>query len=196
MIVLGITGSIGMGKSTVAAQFASLGAKLCSADAIVHDLLAHDREVIAQVHAAFPEAVHAGAVNRAALGTLVFASDEKRNALERILHPCVVAAENRFIKEQRKLGAACVVLDIPLLFETGAEARCDKAVVVTAPFIIQYLRVMRRPGMSAAKFRAILSRQMPDKEKRARADFVIATWLGRKHSLRQVKCCMKELGLA
>ncbi len=196
MIVIGLTGSIGMGKSTVAQQFAELGAKICSADALVHELLANDSGVFTEVKEHFPQAIEDGKISRGLLGRIVFSDAAKRRQLEAILHPRVQAAENHFIEKNRELGTKLVVLDIPLLFETGGQVRCDATVVVSAPAFIQRLRVMRRQGMTRAKFLSILQNQMPDKEKRKCADFVVATGLGKAHSFRQVKRIMKVLNLA
>ncbi len=196
MIVVGVTGSIGMGKSTVASQFAALGAKVCNADAIVHALLASDQQIIAQIRKHFPEAMESGKVNRRLLGQSVFSNEKKRLQLEAILHPRVISIENRFIKKNKRLGAKVVVLDIPLLFETGGDVRCDIVVVATAPAIIQKQRVMRRTGMTEEKFLDILDGQMSDASKRAGADLIIATGLGKAHSFRIVKTFMKDMCLA
>ncbi|MFO0389153.1 MAG: dephospho-CoA kinase [Alphaproteobacteria bacterium] len=196
MIIIGLTGSIGMGKSTVAAQFAALGGKICSADAIVHSLLEKDAGIITRIGKQFPEAIENGRINRKTLGKIVFSDQNKRAWLEAVLHPRVVRIEDRFIKKNRQLGARMVVMDIPLLFETGGEQRCDAVVVATAPVFIQKQRVMKRPGMTAEKFSKILATQVSDAAKRKSADFVVATGLGRAHSFRAVKTYMRSLGLA
>lgn len=193
MIIVGVTGSIGMGKSTVTSQFEALGAKTCNADTIVHKLLETDAEVLAQIQEHFPQAVEGNAINRAILGKIVFPDTERRKQLEAILHPRVQAVENEFIEKNRVLGTKVVALDIPLLFETGGEKRCDITVVASAPACVQRWRVMRRPGMTKEKFDAILKNQMPDKEKRQRATFVVATGFGKSHSFRQVKKIMKAI---
>lgn len=193
MKVIGLTGGIGMGKSTLALQLARLGAKICSADAIVHQLLGQDGEAVDAVGALFPTVVKDGAVDRKALGAIVFADKEQLKRLEQVLHPLVVAAENHFVWEQRRLGAKLVVLDIPLLFETGADARCDVTLTVSAPPFLQRQRVLKRASMSEEKFLRIVRSQMPDREKRRRSDKVVLTGLGKSHSFRQVKQWTMEL---
>ncbi len=192
-IIIGLTGGIGMGKTTVAAQFAAFGARIESADTIVHRLLSEEGEACAQVKQTFPGAVIEGKIDRKALGKIVFADSEKRKNLEAILHPLVIAAENEFIAREQALGTRLLVLDIPLLFETGGEARCDVTVVASAPAFIQRQRVMKRPGMTEEKFRAIVAAQMPDSEKRARADFIVQTGLGKAFSYFQVKAIVRKL---
>ena len=153
-IIIGLTGGIGMGKSTVAAQLAALGAKICSADAIAHRLMAKGGAAVAGVETLFPGVVKSGAVDRKALGDIVFKDKRKTSeTLEHILHPLVVAEENRFIEKQRRLGMKIVVIDIPLLFETDAKKRFDLTLVATAPAFIQRQRVMKRPHMTEEKFR-------------------------------------------
>jgi len=186
-VVIGLTGSIGMGKTLVTAQFAALGAKTCNADDIVHGLLAQGGAAVAEVGAQFPGVVKDGAVDRQALGKIVFADGEKRKLLEGIIHPKVIAAEEAFVARAKAEGVKFVVLDIPLLFETGGDKRFDKTVVVSAPHFIQRKRVLRREGMTEEKFARILASQMPDKEKRQRADFVVQTGFGRGYSLWQVR---------
>ena len=193
MIVLGLTGSIGMGKSTAAAQLESLGAKAISADAIVHQLLGKGGAAVEAVAAIFPETLEHGVIHRKKLGDIVFWDAEKLKRLEGILHPLVVAEENRFITEQREKGMDFCVLEIPLLYETGAEKRCQFVIVVSAPYFIQKRRVMKRPGMTREKWARILDKQMPDHEKRKRADFVVHTGLGRAYSFFQLKNILKRL---
>lgn len=193
MIILGLTGSIGMGKSTVTAQFAEAGAATTNADTIVHGLLAEDKEVIARVGKAFPQAVENGIINRRILGNRVFGDDAAMQVLESILHPKVRAAEMAFILKAQQAGREVAVLDIPLLYETGADTRCDVVVVVTAPQAVQRERVLSRPGMTEAKFHDILARQLPDEEKRARADFVIETHKGLEHSAAKVREILHSL---
>lgn len=198
MIVIGLTGSIGMGKSTVAAQFRWLGAKICCADAIVHRLMAKGGAAVSAISRHFPGVVKAGAVDRKALGSIVFADKAKLKQLEAILHPLVIAEEDRFIRNEGRKGARLVVVDIPLLFETGGQARFDLTVTVSAPLFLQKQRVMRRANMTAEKFAAIVRSQMPDREKRRRADVVIQTGLGRHRSFMSVAVCvaaLKESGL-
>jgi len=176
-----------MGKSTVASQLALLGAKVCSADSIVHRLMKEGGEAVAQIREHFPAAVKNGIVDRRKLGDIVFASEEKRRLLEQIIHPLVVEEEEHFIDCERRRGAKLVVLDIPLLFETGADSRCDLVIVASAPYFIQKQRVLARPRMTPQRFQQILAQQMPDYEKRQLADIVIHTGLGKAHSMQQLK---------
>ena len=187
MIILGLTGSIGMGKSEAARAFARLGVPVFEADRVVHGLLAPGGSAVAMVAAAFPNAAGGGGINRALLGERVFGDAAALAALEDILHPLVRRAEHRFLACARRRGAALAVLDIPLLFETGGERRCDLTAVVSAPAFVQRARVLRRPGMSAARYRSIVARQMPDSEKRRRANFVIPTGADRRFSLRRIE---------
>jgi dephospho-CoA kinase len=175
MIVVGLTGSIGMGKSTVAKMFAEEGAPAFDSDAAVHELYAPGGAAVAPVEAAFPGVTQDGAIDRAALSAKVVGSPEALQQLEEIVHPLVRQAQANFLAVQRAAGTAVVVLDIPLLFEsTGAQA-VDKIVVVSAPPEVQRTRVLGRPGMTEEKFENLLARQTSDAEKRARADFVIDT---------------------
>jgi dephospho-CoA kinase len=175
MIVVGLTGSIGMGKSTVAKMFAEEGAPAFDSDAAVHELYAPGGAAVAPVEAAFPGVTQDGAIDRAALSAKVVGSPEALQQLEEIVHPLVRQAQANFLAVQRAAGTAVVVLDIPLLFEsTGAQA-VDKIVVVSAPPDVQRARVLGRPGMTEEKFEGLLARQTSDAEKRARADFVIDT---------------------
>jgi dephospho-CoA kinase len=175
MIVLGLTGSIGMGKSTVAAMFADEGAPCFDSDQVVHSLYAKGGAAAAPVEAAFPGVTKDGAIDRVALSARVVGDADAMERLEAIVHPLVRRAQSDFLELHRNAGACCVVLDIPLLFEAGGSSLVDKIVVVTAPPEIQRARVLARAGMTEEKFAAILARQTPDAEKRARADFVIAT---------------------
>ena len=175
MIVVGLTGSIGMGKSTVLGMFRALGAATWSADEAVHRLYAKGGAAVGPVGAAFPDAVADGAVDRARLSKIVMNDAEKLARLEAIVHPLVGADRAAFLEDARAQGAKIAVLDVPLLFETGQEGDYDAVVVVSAPAEMQRARVLARPGMSAAKLDAILARQTPDAEKRRRADYVILT---------------------
>ncbi|QGZ97014.1 dephospho-CoA kinase [Terricaulis silvestris] len=175
MIVIGLTGSIGMGKSTVAAMFAEQGAPAFNSDDAVHALYAPGGAAVAPVREAFPGVVRDGAVDRALLSAQVVNNDEAIARLERIVHPLVRQAQAEFLQANRDAGVSAVVLDIPLLFESGGSALVDKIVVVSAPAEVQRTRVLSRPGMTEEKFEALLARQLPDAEKRARADFVIDT---------------------
>ena len=190
--VIGLTGGIGMGKSTVAAQLEALGAKICNADAIVHRLLSKGGAAVGAVKNAFPGAVKNGAADRAALGEIVFKDKAKLKILEKLLHPLVVAEENRFIERQRRLGAKLVVLDIPLLYETGAEKRCHAVIVAAAPPFLQKQRVMKRSGMTAEKLSRIVRMQMPERQKRRLANTVILTGLGRAYSFRGAAAFLKN----
>ncbi|KQU52982.1 dephospho-CoA kinase [Sphingomonas sp. Leaf339] len=177
MIVLGLTGSIGMGKSTVAAMFADEGVPVFDADAVVHGLQGPGGRLVPQIEAAFPGTTGAkeggAAVDRVALGQSVLGDAAALSRLEAIVHPAVGEERAAFLTAQA--GAAIVLLDVPLLFETGGERYCDKVAVVSAAPTVQQARVLARAGMTAARLAAILARQMPDADKRARADFVIAT---------------------
>jgi len=173
MFVLGLTGSVGMGKSTAAGFFAQEGVPVHDADAAVHRLYAG--EAVPLIEAAFPGTTVDGAVDRNRLAECVLADPAALKRLEAIVHPLVQASERRFLSEAEARGEQVVVLDIPLLFETGAQARVDAVVVVSAPAQVQRARVLERPGMTAEKLDAILAQQMPDAEKRRRADFVVDT---------------------
>lgn len=187
MIVIGLTGSIGMGKSTVARQCAILGAKTLSSDEVVHRLMQPGGKAFSLVAQAFPDAVAQGKIDRKKLGANVFSDEKKLKILEAILHPLVIMEEEKFGRAQKKLGAKILVLDIPLLFETGGERRMDITLVATAPAFIQAQRVLARPNMTREKLAHIRAKQMPDREKRKRADFVIHTGLGKAASMRQIK---------
>jgi len=171
MIVLGLTGSIGMGKSTAAGFFAEAGVPVHDADAVVHRL--YEGEAVPAVEAAFPDTTHDGQVDRGRLGQRVLGDPAALKRLEAIVHPLVRRDEERFLADAEAAGAAVVVLNIPLLFESGGDRRCDAVVVVSAPATMQRERVMSRPGMTEEKLARVLAQQMPDAEKRRRADFVV-----------------------
>ncbi|MPQ94270.1 dephospho-CoA kinase [Thioclava sp. JE_KL1] len=171
--LLGLTGSIGMGKSTTAAMFAEAGIPVWDADRTVHDLYAKGGAAVAPIAAAFPSAVKDGAVDRAELKKLLASDKKALTRLESIVHPLTTAWRSDFIAAHPE--ADLILLDIPLLFETGADAACDATLVVTAPAEVQRARVLERPDMTEAQLDFILSRQMPDAEKRRRATFVIET---------------------
>lgn len=173
MIILGLTGSIGMGKSTAAQMFADLGVPVNDADAIVHSL--YQDEAVAPIEAAFPGVTVAGVVDRKELSRQLSENPALFKTLEAIVHPLVRKAEREFLARHRAEKSPLVLLDIPLLFETKAESRVDAVVVVTCDPEIQKDRVMKRPGMTEEKFDLILSRQVPDAEKRAKADYIIDT---------------------
>lgn len=187
MVVVGLTGSIGMGKSEAGKVFARLGVPVYDADREVHGLLARGGAAVAAVEAAFPGVTRDGAVDRGELGRRVFGDTAALARLEGIVHPLVRARQARFLKLAAARRHRLVVLEIPLLFETGGERRCDATVLMTAPPFIQRARVLRRPGMTEDKFAAIRARQMSEAEKRKRADFVVQTGLGRAHSLRRIR---------
>jgi dephospho-CoA kinase len=171
MFILGLTGSIGMGKSTTARFFREAGVPLHDSDAVVHRL--YEGEGVAPVEAVFPGVTVDGRIDRAKLAAQLVGKPDAIRQLEQIVHPLVRAVTQRFITEQAVRGARVIVLDIPLLFETGGEKNVDAVVVVSAPADVQRARVLSRPGMAAEKFDALLARQMSDAEKRARAHFVV-----------------------
>jgi dephospho-CoA kinase len=176
MFVLGLTGSLGMGKSTTAGFFAELGVPVHDADATVHRL--YKAEAVSPIEAAFPGTAVNGEVDREKLAKRVLDDPAAIKKLEGIVHPLVRAAEERFLTEVERKNARVAVLDIPLLFETGSDRRCDAVVVVSAPKDVQRARIFERPGMTAQKFATIAANQMPDAEKRKRADFVVDTSKG------------------
>ncbi len=178
MIVLGLTGSIGMGKSTTTAMFADAGALIWNADAAVHRLYDRGGAAVGPVGEAFPGVVIDGVVDRARLAEALGRDDQAFRRLEAIVHPLVLRGRMDDLAAAEARGVKLAVLDIPLLFETGGDAAVDAVVVVTAPAEVQADRVLARPGMTRERFEAILARQMPDAEKRRRADFVIDTGEG------------------
>ena len=192
-IRLALTGSIGMGKSTVGRMFERAGVPLFDADAVVRDLQANDPELITSIGRRFPDTVFAGVLDRERLARLVLGYPAELEALEAIVHPAVQAARERFIES--RADAPALLFDIPLLFETNGEKAFDKVVVVSAPAEIQRQRVLARPGMTAAKLDAILARQTPDEEKRRRADFVIETGVDLSTTERQVGDILACLGI-
>jgi dephospho-CoA kinase len=180
MRVLGLTGSIGMGKSTAARMLRRLGVPVHEADRAVHRLLALRGTARDAVARAFPEAVTDGEIDRQALGRAVFGNADRLRRLEATLHPLVRREERKFLAAARRRRRPVAALDIPLLFETGGERCCDLVVVVSAPAFVQRARVLSRAGMTTKRFGDIVSRQMPDAEKRRRADVVVPTGLGRR----------------
>lgn len=183
MIILGLTGSIGMGKSTAAAMLRRLGCPVHDADAAVHRLYAKGGAAVPHIAALFPQAVRNGVVDRVALSAAVLGKPTALKQLEAAVHPLTRADSQAFLKRCARRRLPLVVMDIPLLYETGGERRVDAVVVVTAPSFIQRTRVLARPGMSPAKLANILSRQTPDRIKRRRADFVVPTGLGKRLTL-------------
>ena len=193
MFVLGLTGSIGMGKTTAANMLRRMGLPLHDADRAVHRLLGPGGAAVAAIVAAFPSVVVADTVDRNRLAAQVFEDRAALKRLEGILHPAVRRATRAFLDRQVRAGRSLVVLDIPLLFETGGTVLCDAVAVVTAPNFVQRGRVLGRRGMTAARFQAILAKQMPDREKRRRADFVVNTGLGKANTLRQLRAIVTLL---
>ena len=193
MIVVGLTGSIGMGKSTAASMFRRLGVPVYDADAAVHGLLAAGGAAVPPIAAAFPGVVEDGAVDRSRLGARVFADAGALARLEAILHPLVFRKRAAFLARERRRRTPVVVLDIPLLFETGADGACNVVVVVSAPTFLQAQRLLRRPGMDRRRLAAIRARQMADAEKRRRADVVIPSGLGRAVTWRAIRRLVDEL---
>lgn len=193
MLLIGLTGSIGMGKSETAKMFARLGLPVYDADAAVHRLYDKGGAAVEPIRKLFPSAVVDGAIDRAKLSTCVIGKPDEIKKLEAIVHPLVGAAQLDFLLACERDGAEMVVLDIPLLFETGGEGRVDVSVVVSAPYEIQKLRVLERPGMTEEKFEAIRAKQVPDEEKRRRADFVVDSSKGLEDAFAQVTQIVKQL---
>ena len=193
MIVIGLTGSIGMGKSTAAKMFRRLGVPVEDSDAAVHALFATGGAAVEPVGAAFPGVVKDGAVDRAALGKLVYGDPAALKKLESIVHPLVGRARDAFLARMRARRAPIVVLDIPLLFEAGLDRLCDATVVISAPPFLQEARVMARPGMTRERFERIRAQQMSDAEKRRRADFVVSSAMGRAHTLNRLREIVRVL---
>ena len=207
MIVIGLTGSIGMGKSTVAGMFAAHGVPTHDADAAVHELMHPTGKAYQAIVTEFPyyqypeiytkkQSGPMGKIrylNRAEFGKLIFNDDEKRETLEGILHPLVREAQNKFIADMGRMGKNIVLLDIPLLFETDAHLTVDYTINVEAPFHIQSSRVLARPNMTEDKFNAILAKQMPSAEKSSYADYVIKTGLSRAITNSQVRAVLDEI---
>lgn len=192
-IVLGLTGSVGMGKSTVAGMLRRLGVPVHDADAAVHAMMARGGAAVPAIAREFPGVVVDGAVDRKALGQRVFDDPAALRRLEAILHPRTRAAAHAFIRRHRRARTPVIVLDIPLLFETGGEHLCHAVAVVSAPHFVQAARVLRRPGMTRARFARILAQQMNDARKRRRADFIVETGLGKGRTLRRLRQILKIL---
>jgi dephospho-CoA kinase len=191
MFILGLTGSVGMGKSTTAKFFAEEGVPVHDADAAVHRL--YQADAVGPIEAAFPGTTADGKVDRDKLASVVVGNVDALKRLEAIVHPLVRAAEQKFLADAEASGAKVVLLDIPLLYETGGETRCDAVVVVTAPQDIQRARVLAR-GTSEERLAGILARQMPDAEKRRRADFVVDTSVGFEGARAQVRDILARVG--
>ncbi|NVK18706.1 MAG: dephospho-CoA kinase [Methylocystaceae bacterium] len=194
MYILGLTGSIGMGKSATAQMFRDFAIPVHDADATVHQLMGPKGRATEQIEKAFPGSIQEnGAVDRQKLGEYVFENPQELKKLEAILHPLVRAEEQKFLRLQQLHKKSLVVLDIPLLFETHGEKRCDGVAVVSASKSLQYRRVMARTGMTSDKFAAILKKQMPDFEKRKRADFVILSGNGYRVARNKVKRIIQQV---
>jgi dephospho-CoA kinase len=191
MIVIGLTGSVGMGKSATALMFAEAGVPVHDADAAVHRL--YEGDAASAIEAIFPGVTSGGKVDREKLALRVLNDAAALKRLEAIVHPLVHREEERFLAEARARGARCAVLDIPLLFETGADRRVDVVVVVSAPYEEQRRRVLARPGMAEERFLSLLTKQLPDEEKRRRADFVVDTSQGFDSARAQVHAILLNL---
>jgi dephospho-CoA kinase len=192
-LIIGLTGGIGMGKSTAAKIMQGFGLPVYNADKAVHDLLTKGGKAVKPVAKLFPEAFRRGAIDRKIIGQSVFHNPAKLKQLEKILHPMVQKIERVFIKQAQQQKATAVVLEIPLLFETGAEKRCDIVICVTAPRAVQKQRVMTRKHMNEARFKAILKLQMPDAEKRRKADYVVQTGRGYADTKIQLRDILKNI---
>lgn len=193
MLLIGLTGSIGMGKSETAKMFRAEGVPVYDADAAVHKLYEKGGKAVEPIRAAFPSAVVDDAVDRKALSRCVIGMPDEMKKLEAIVHPLVGEAQVDFLRENMEAGHQMAVLDIPLLYETGGETRVDVVVVVSAPYDIQKTRVLARPDMDEAKFAAIHAKQVPDEEKRKRADFVVESDKGLDHAREQVARIVEAL---
>ena len=193
MIILGLTGSIGMGKTTTSGLFADEGCPVFNADKAVHQLYAKGGRAVPLINAVFPDAVVNGAVERSVLGAHMRADPLKLKVLESFIHPWVEDMRKSFFDASRKENADIVVLDIPLLFETGGDKKVDYTVTVSAPAEVQKSRVMARPGMTEELFNMLLSRQLPDEEKRSRADFVLSTGVSIPETRKQVQELVRKL---
>lgn len=193
MLLIGLTGSIGMGKSETAKMFRDLGVPVYDADAAVHKLYKKGGKAVEPLRAVFPAAIVDDAVDRKALSRCVIGLPDEMKKLEAIVHPLVGEAQMEFLRENMAAGQAMAVLDIPLLYETGGETRVDVVVVVSAPYDLQKTRVLARPDMDEAKFAAIHARQVPDAEKRRRADFVVESDKGLDHARAQVAAIVEAL---
>ena len=191
MFVLGLTGSVAMGKSTTARFFADEGVPVHDSDSVVHRL--YENEAVPLIEAAFPGTTADGKVDRVKLGSRVMGDLAALRQLEAIVHPLVWDAERRFLEEAQAKDAPVVLLDIPLIFETGGDSRVDAVVVATAPAEVQRARVLERPGMTEQRLQAMLARQMPDSEKRLRADFIVDTSRGFDDARAQVQEILRKV---
>ena len=184
MQILGLTGSIAMGKSTVAKMLQSMNLPVHDADKCVHELFKQSGKAVPMIKTLFPDAIVSGAVDRGVLAQLTLGDPKKLSSLEALVHPLVAESRNNFLKHHRRLHSRVVVLDVPLLFETGGGNYCSSILVVTAPKFLQERRALSRPGMTPGKLDAILRRQLPDVEKRKRATVVVPTGLGKAFTYR------------
>lgn len=194
LVIIGLTGSIGMGKSETAKMFERTGVPMFDSDAAVHDLMAGEGPAVERVEKTFPGVRGPNGIDRTRLGKRVFGDKAALKKLEAILHPMVSELRQEFFDRATSQGHEMVVMDVPLLFETGGEQQCDYTVVVTAPEDIQRQRVLARPNMTARKFEDILARQMPDREKRQRADFVVQSDHGLEYAENQVRQIIEKIG--
>jgi dephospho-CoA kinase len=192
MKIIGLTGSVGMGKSTAAGMLRAMGVRVFDADAVVHRALGPGGEAVSAVSAAFPGVAARGGIDRRVLGARVFGDRGALRRLEAILHPIVGREERRFIARARAAGRRHVVLDVPLLFETGGDRRCDVVLVVWAPPFLQRARVLARPGMNASRLAFLRAQQTSDREKRRRADILIPSGLGRAVTWRALRAVVRR----
>jgi len=193
MKILGLTGSVGMGKSTAAAMLRRMGVTVYDADAAVHRMMRKGGIAVAAIAAAFPGVERDGAIDRTELGKRVFGNDAAMKRLEAIVHPLVRQDEDRFLNRMRRRRTKLVVMDVPLLFESGRQKRYDATMVVTAPEFLQRARVLARPGITPERLAAIKARQMPDTEKRKRADFIVPSGLGRAPTWRCLAAVLRRV---
>lgn len=193
MLIIGLTGGIGMGKSTAAQILRRFGLPVYDADHVIHGLLKKRGKAVRPVAKLFPEAYKRGAIDRKILGQLVFRDPKKLRKLEKILHPLARQEEKIFLQRARKTGICAAILEIPLLFETGGQKRCDVTLCVTAPGAVRKSRVLKRPGMNQTRLKAISERQMSDREKRKLADYVIHTGRGYADTERQIMCALDAI---
>jgi dephospho-CoA kinase len=193
MLIIGLTGGIGMGKSAAAKILRALGLPIYEADKEVHALLREGGKAVRPVAKLFPQTLRRDAIDRARLGRLVFGQPRELRKLEEIMHPLVRRAENEFLRKARRKKYPAAILEIPLLFETGGEARCDYTICVVAPKAIQKKRVLQRPGMTAQKLKAIRARQMPDARKRKIADFIVDTGGSHKETRKNLRIVLERI---
>jgi len=193
VIIIGLTGSIAMGKTETAGMFKRLGVPVYSADEAVHELYAKNGAAVKPIASLYPDVIVNDEVSREKLSLKILDTPDVISDIERIIHPLVRRKQNEFIANARQTGAPLIVLDIPLLFETGGDELVDKVLVVTAPADVQASRALARPGMTREKLELILSRQMPDEEKRAKADYIVETDKGLEHAFSQTRKLVNEL---